>query len=182
MAPDSLKLSYSVDAKTMAKAMAFAGAQLQKSPPPRVKRKQYLYFAIAVVILVLTSVILHQGFGIEIWGYGFIVGMVWAFGAFLMMQRVAIEGLAEAVTDTAMKRGEIRLTVGPGGLSEQSGVGRMDIVWDVVEEIEGIGGSTVIRFGGMCFAVPDTALPEDLSPEQFRDRLISWRDATEVFG
>lgn len=182
MASESMMLSYALDTKTMAKAMGFAGAQLQKSPPPGVKRKQYIFFALAVVTLVAAGLVFFHGFGIDIWGAGFIVGIVWAVGAFFLMQRVAIEGLAESVVETAMKRGDIRLTISPGGLSEQSGIGRMDIVWDVVDDIEGLAGATVIRFGGMCMAVPDTALPDGMAPEQFREKLISWREASEVFG
>lgn len=182
MANEALTLVYAVDTKTMAQAMGFAGAKLQKKSSPRIRRKKVIYFALAVLALLALSNGAFYAFGAETWNAGFLIGIVWVFGAFLLMQRVAIEGLAEAVTETAMKRGNIRLTIGPGGLSEQSGIGRMDIVWDVVEDIESLPGATVIRFGGMCFAVPDTALPDGLSPDQFRDQLISWRDATEVFG
>jgi len=182
MATDSLKLQYEIDTKSMAKAISFAGAKLQKSPSPRMRRKQFVYFGVAVLTLVVLMMGMNAAFGIDIVNAGFAVGIVWAVGAMILMQRFAIEGLSESVVETAMKRGDIRLTVGPGGLSEQSGIGRLDIVWDVVEDIEGMAGSTVIRFGGMCFSIPDHALPEGLSPDQFREKLISWRDATEVFG
>lgn len=81
-----------------------------------------------------------------------------------------------------MRRGPVVLTVSEGGIAEQSGIGRIDVVWDAVDEIAAIRGATTLRFGAMCFVVPDTALPADLSPDAFRADLAAWQRASETFG
>lgn len=81
-----------------------------------------------------------------------------------------------------MRRGPVVLTVSEGGISEQSGLGRIDVVWDAVDEIAAIRGATILRLGAMCFVVPDNALPEDLSPDALRIDLAAWQSAAQTFG
>ncbi|MEM7058086.1 MAG: hypothetical protein AAF557_10895 [Pseudomonadota bacterium] len=181
-AQDAIDLTLDLSPGLMARAMMRAGQELQTGAPISLHIKRGAMLAGLALLLAVAQVALHRLYEIELFNAGLVAGMIFAFASLILMQRGAINLMAERVVQAAARRGPVRLTVGPGGLSERSGIGRIDVVWDAVESISAVANGTVVRFGGMCFAIPDTALPDGLTPEDLRMRLESWRSADESFG
>lgn len=182
MSDDTIRLRYDLDPGLMVRVMMVAGQRVQSKAP--VRERVWAFGAVALMFsgaLVLLPVI-ERLFGVTVSGVGFLVGIAFAIVAITGMQRSAIRMLAKAATDSAMRRGPVVLTISEGGIAEQSGIGRIDVVWDAVDEITTVRGGSVVRFGAMCFVVPDEALPAELPPAEFRAQLTAWQSASETFG
>ena len=172
---DQIRLSYNLDIPMMMRGMSFAGARAQSMAGGGSISRWVISAAVILGIAGLDTVLRSQG--IELVNAGFVAGMLMSVLILALVQRQAVSRIARVAVESAQRRGPVRFTAGAGGISEQSGIGRIDVVWDAVQEITGLRDSTIIRFGGMCFVVPDAALPEDLPPDVFRERLQSWYDA-----
>ena len=61
------------------------------------------------------------------------------------------------------------------GVHVADGVSETKLVWQGIDGISAIRGGTLVRAGISIVVVPDGALPQDLTPEAFRDRLEGWR-------
>jgi len=75
------------------------------------------------------------------------------------------------------KAGETEAVFGPQGVTLTDAVSRREMTWAAVDAVASVRGATVLRSGISMIAVPDAALPEDLSPRDFRARLTGWRQA-----
>jgi hypothetical protein len=182
MSEGQIRLRYEMDVRLMARVMALAGQRLQASVPWT--RKIFVFAILSAFFLgaLMIFPVIERATGIGLSGAGFLGGVLFTVVGTYIVQRSSVHVLAAAATRSAMRRGAIILTVSQGGIAEQSGIGRIDVVWDAVDEIRALQGATVIRFGAMCFAVPDSALPEDLPPDDFRAQLSAWQAASETFG
>ncbi|MGR3792405.1 hypothetical protein [Vannielia sp. SX4] len=73
--------------------------------------------------------------------------------------------------------GGYTLRIGPEGILQAGQRVRWQGSWALVEEARDIGNATGIFMAGGLIMVPDKALPEGVSPEDFRARLERWRAA-----
>jgi hypothetical protein len=60
-------------------------------------------------------------------------------------------------------------------ISSQLSKGRMD--WLCVDGVDRIADATVLRVGGVVYAMPDTALPAGVTPDTFYTDLTAWKEA-----
>lgn len=72
------------------------------------------------------------------------------------------------VTQARFSAEDIRLT---------SQISETRVDWLCFYEVMDLGDATVLRTGGVIYAVPDSALPADITPLQFRKDLQSWLEA-----
>jgi|TARA_B110000908_G_C10112115_1_gene383558 hypothetical protein len=104
---------------------------------------------------------------------GLLVGVAfWALTYQTSMKKIARfthEAMARhGVTQTHFSAEKIRLV-------SQVSETRMD--WLCIDEIMSLVAATVLRTGGVVYAVLDSALPHDVTPTRFRSDLQSWLEA-----
>ena len=52
-----------------------------------------------------------------------------------------------------------------------------EFTWYGFDAINAVKDATVLRAGGMQYPIPNSALPEGLTPDAFRAQLQEWKDA-----
>ncbi len=106
-------------------------------------------------------------------GIGFLAGLV----VWMVTHRMQVRKLIAMGIDTANDRGEISMRFDDEGVHVRSGLGTSLTKWAAYAAVFAIPGGTVLRAGSTVLPFPDSALPEDLTPDMFRDRLNTWMDA-----
>ena len=106
---------------------------------------------------------------------GFIAGVsVTALGHafFGLMQRKRINSVLK---QTQSLRGPFSVEFGPDGCRFNSPLVNTVLKWQAVEEILDLRTGTGLRSGLLVYPLPNKALPDGVSPEDFRSTLEAWR-------
>ena len=133
-----------------------------------------LIFWLCVWLALLAGVIIAGALNIApslAWGGGAAI-----VGAYILgLQRFRMGRFYRALATHWDKTGNMTATFDENGaVFTQTGT-RMEFTWHAVDDITRARGATVFRIGMSMIAIPDTSLPQDASPKQFRERLNKWR-------
>lgn len=142
-------------------------------PDPFVKRAIFwavVWFAIGILTLILSVLEIDPSYV-----FAGLIGAAFLIGVFGYLQRTRMSRFWDIVGTHWDKAGETTATFSAEGLTLTDAVSRRDLSWPAIDAIKGLRGVTVLRSGISMIAVPDTALPEGMSPAEFRAQLNDWR-------
>ncbi len=83
--------------------------------------------------------------------------------------------MSTILTQTQTLQGTVSVELGPDGFRAESAFGDCFLKWQGIEEIHDLQTGTGLRSGLMIYPLPNEALPEGLTPEDFRQKLEAWR-------
>ena len=129
-----------------------------------------IWFAIAV----LAGLISHFGFS-PTYVIAGLLGAACLVAVFTYLQRTRMARFWDIVGRHWDQAGTVEAKIGPDGITLTDHVSRCDLAWPAIDAIAKVRGGTVFRSGISMTVVPDTALPKDLTPTEFRERIRTWR-------
>lgn len=166
----ALRLEFGFDRRLFPRAlMAF-----WFSAVPRSSLRFRLVFWMLVWVAVLAGVVAAGALRLPpsvAWAIAAGVVALWIIG----LQRVRMARFYRALSAHWDKVGPMAIEFDDDGLVVTQTGSRMAFSWGVVDAVARARGGTVLRIGMTMIAVPDTALPENLSPGEFRARIANWR-------
>lgn len=144
------------------------------SAVPRPSTSFRLIFWLCVWLGVLAAVIVIGALKIPpVFAWGGAIAVVGVY--ILMLQRFRMARFYRALGEHWERTGDMTARFDTqGAVFTQQGT-RMEFDWDAVDDIALTRGATVFRIGMAMFAVPDAAVPDGMSPKDFRTRLNEWR-------
>ncbi len=169
---DPLTVTFGFDRKIFPRAiMAFFFSAV---PQPSTGFR--IVFWLCVWLVVLGGVITVGSMQIApVFAWGGAIAIVGLY--ILGLQRFRMAKFYKALGQHWQKTGDMRATFdGKGAEFSQIGT-HMKFDWAAVDDVVKARGATVFRIGMSMFAIPDRALPPDLTPKEFRTLLNNWRQA-----
>lgn len=123
--------------------------------------------------------------GLDFFGFApdrmVVFGAVGGAGLGVFVSSLQVQGIAfrmvERVGRQIASEGEWQMEITPERITERSDTSLRRISMAIVDEVFAVQGGSVILSHGFGFILPDTALPERLSPEDFRAQVTRWADA-----
>ena len=106
-----------------------------------------------------------------------LIGAGLLIGVFSYLQRTRMSRFWDVIGTHWDKAGETTIIFGPEGLRMSNDVATTELSWRAVDAIAAAKGGTVIRSGISMTVIPDTALPDGMTPRAFRAELGRWRSA-----
>lgn len=85
--------------------------------------------------------------------------------------------LTSSLEQTQSLHGALSVEFGPEGCRLDSAISHSSLKWQAVDEIIDLGAGTGLSSGLLVYPIPNEALPDGMSPEDFRQKLESWRAA-----
>ncbi len=143
-------------------------------PVPFVRRALFwagVWFVIGAFALAVTTAGLSPL--VVLWG---LCGAGLMVGVFGYLQRTRMEQFWDEIGRHWDRAGATRLTFGPDGMEIVDEVSNRAFGWAAIDAIGPVRAGTVFRSGIAMIVVADSALPVDLPPEKFRNRIAEWRD------
>lgn len=168
---DPIVVTYGFDRKLFPRAiMAF-----WFSAVPRASLSFRLIFWLVVWLGALAGVIFVGAVQIpayQAWGAAAVIVAVWI----LILQRVRMNRFYNVLGEHWTRTGDMTARFDDIGVEIHQKGSRMQFKWDAIDAITRAKGGTVFRIGMTMIAIPDYALPQDMNPKKFRDRLAKWKD------
>ncbi|WP_282609080.1 hypothetical protein [Pelagibius sp. Alg239-R121] len=98
----------------------------------------------------------------------------------MMIVRVCVIWMTHKRMYSALEQGQklqgpISVQLGPEGCRFESPLINSHVNWQAVEEILDLKTGTGLRSGLFVYPLPNEALPDGMSPENFREKLEAWR-------
>lgn len=171
---DSITLTISYDRPLWRRAMT-GWWQSVVPPAPFIKRAIFwagVWFAIGALTLTLSVLDIAPSYV-----FAGLIGAAFLIGVFGYLQRTRMDRFWDVIGTHWDKAGATTATFSAAGISLVDDVSSRDLSWAAIDAIKGQRGVTVLRSGISMIAIPDTALPDTLGPQQFRTRLNAWRAA-----
>lgn len=169
---DEIVIEFAYDRALFRRAMT-GWWQSVVPPVPFVKRVIFwtiVWFALLGVTFALTA------FGLTPWFMAAgLIGAGVLIAAFAYLQQTRMGRFWDAIGSHWDRAGETRVVLGAGGLRVEDAVSRRDYDWAAIDAVRAVRGGTVLRSGISMLALPDAALPADLTPRELRDRIARWR-------
>lgn len=172
LAESEIRLTLTYD-RTMWRSAMTAWWQSVVPPAPFIQRAIFwavVWGLIGILALVITAVGLTPYYV-----FAGLIGAAFLVGVFGYLQRTRMERFWDVVGRHWDKAGQTRAVFGPKGILLTDDVSRRDLQWEAVDAIRGQRGVTVIRSGFSMIAVPDSALPDQMTGKVFRAQLQDWR-------
>lgn len=145
-------------------------------PPAPIGRRIVFWALVWIGLLAVTVGLGAYGIGPAFVGAG-LVGAAFLIAVFGVLQRTRMRTFAEVIARHWERAGDTVAEFDPGGLRLRDDLSERRFDWAAIDAVAKGRGVTVLRTGVSMVAIPDTALPDGLSPKDFRDRLRQWRAA-----
>lgn len=101
---------------------------------------------------------------------GFLVGMVfWA-----AFHRYNMKKLTDFANETLARQGQVKAVFAPSDVELTTAISTGRMQWSCFDQVLVLPDATVLRAGALVYAVPDAALPPEVTPAQFRADLTKW--------
>lgn len=174
ISPDAIVLRFRYERKLWRRAMT-GWWQSVVPPAPFVQRAIFwavVWAAIGILAMGITALGLTPYYV-----FAGLIGAAFLIGVFGYLQRTRMDRFWDVVGSHWDKAGETEAVFDPTGLTLTDDVSCREHRWAAIDAIKGQRGVTVLRSGIAMMAIPDTALPQGLTPAEFRSRLQSWRGA-----
>ena len=169
---DTITLTFSYDRPLWRRAMS--GWWRSVVPPdPFVKRAIFwaiVWFLIGILTLILSALDIAPSYV-----FAGLIGAAFLIGVFGYLQRTRMSRFWDVVGTHWDKAGETKATFSSEGVILTDEVSHRDLNWDAIDAVKSIRGGTVLRSGISMMAIPDDALPGELTPSEFRKRINAWR-------
>lgn len=101
---------------------------------------------------------------------GFLIGM--AFWA--AIHQYNMKKLTGFANDALARQGQVRAVFAPSDVELTTAISTGRMQWSCFDQVLVLRDATVLRAGALVYAVPDAALPQDVTPTQFRADLTQW--------
>lgn len=150
----------------------------QAKPDRAQKLRLAVYGAAGFVALVAVVVVLLR---LEFLNrsalFGALGGFYLAIGLWFVMHRASVRKLFGLANAALARQGAVRAVFSADGveMTTANSFGRMD--WDCFDDVVALPDASVLRAGGVVYAVPDAVLPDGVSAPEFRAQLTRWREA-----
>lgn len=180
--PDAIVLEYEISPNLLRAAMQ-AGPFQTKSfwtkPAALYSRRTKTLIPVALVPAALGLGLLLGQFNMPLWllyvVLGFALGNLAGFYLWQLVVVRTVNAYQAEDAKLAKARGSTRLMASPEGLIFESGVAATRLDWVGVSDVVAMPEATLLRSGAMNYPIPNAALPDELTPEAFRDQLADWR-------
>lgn len=143
----------------------------------REKWKGFAFGAIAYVVLCAAVVALLQLDLVTnqvLFGLG--LGMIVMIALWAMIARKHMNKLRGFSHAAMARHGETDAVFRADRVEITSQISSAQFGWLCFDEVSALSDATVLRSGAVIYAVPDAALPDDVTPSQFRADLQSWME------
>jgi hypothetical protein len=171
---DEIILRYGFDPRLLPRALT---GWWRSAVPPAPFVKRVVVWAMFWMGLLALTIALGAA-GIEpVFVLAGLVGAAVLVVGFVILQRVRMRRFAEVIGAHWARAGETTARLGPSGAVFATAATRTELAWAGVDAIAGVRGATILRSGVGMLAIPDGALPANLTPRAFRQRLEAWRAA-----
>lgn len=107
----------------------------------------------------------------------FIVGLAFGYVSLLLIWHLQHRKHVRFHTRHDAQTGQNDITLDANGIVTAKPSIRTEMTWDFVQGFRTIAGATLIDLGAVRLIVPDDALPDGETPENFLGQLQSWKDA-----
>lgn len=133
------------------------------------------WFALVFVMVGVLRLDALQGVETEPLFGAFAVGVLFVWAATQVNIWVMRRRMKSISAQTQKLQGPVSVELGPDGFRAESAFGDSFHKWQGIEEILDLQTGTGLRSGLMIYPLPNEALPEGLTPENFRQKLEAWR-------
>ncbi|QUJ75579.1 hypothetical protein KDD17_11480 [Sulfitobacter albidus] len=168
---DTISLRYTLDRDMLGRAMRSWAKTQNKRPRGRMLLLALGAFVLAVAVLVallrLTPLETRDLIAALV---GFYIGLLVA----LWFSTASARKLTQMSWAQLDRQGDIRATLDATGARLETDLNQGFIDWRLIDEVSALSDATVMRAGGQVYTIPDAALPADMTPDAFRERLRGW--------
>ncbi len=169
---EPISLTFTYDRKLWRRAMT--GWWRSVVPPTPFLQRAIFWAVIWLAIAVLAGTISHFGLSPTFVVAG-LLGAGLLVAVFAYLQRTRMSRFWDVVGTHWDRVGATKATFTAEGVTLTDTVSRRELGWPAVDAVAAVRGGTVLRSGISMTVVPDTALPNDLTPAAFRAQLADWR-------
>ena len=108
-------------------------------------------------------------------GPAFLAGRVVMWGGLMGFGRSTRARMQRTLDLEQTRRGPTQANLGPDGVVFTSSFGETRILWRAIDAIVDLATGTGLKVGLLVYPIPNEALPDNLSPAAFRERLTAWQ-------
>lgn len=152
---------------------------LQSRKPPRmpVKQRAIVGFAVIAGTIVLTY-LLNRLAGVRLQAVSVLIGGILVLEYWRWAHRRHWKFILSRATRQFSKQGLVRLEFSDAGLTVSTTLGDAKMFWLSVANVTAAKTCTLIDLGLSTLAIPDEALPPEMSRESFITHLKHWVSAS----
>ncbi len=168
-------LTYELSPEMLTRAM------MSWSKPLRTRAQKWRRFGmgftlyiglVALVVVLLQFEILNDDILL-----GLAIGCLGGLAIWAVVYRYSTGKLTAMVHAAQARHGSVDTVFCPDWVEISSAISKTRMQWRCFDHIGRIEDATVLRAGGIVYAVPDAALPDGVSAQTFQTDLISWMEA-----
>ncbi len=137
-------------------------------------------FLIYVGVLIFMNAALQFLFGenyVDTHYAGAVVGAAFGYFMFFFLVWLSQRKLRQLTMQHLEKVGESTAVFTANSVRVSDSTASAEFTWYGFDAINAVKDATVLRAGGMQYPIPNSALPEGLTPDAFRAQLQEWKDA-----
>ena len=170
------KLTYQLTPDMLQRAM-MSWANPLRSRAQKLRRGVFGFIIFCVLVTLLVVLLRYE---IVTNGnlVGLLVGFYGAIGLWFVTHRYSSRKLFGFSNDALARHGPVEAVFNADHVTMTSKISTGQMGWLCFDDITALADATVLRAGGMVYAVPDAALPDGVTPAAFRADLTRWKEAT----
>ncbi len=135
-----------------------------------------LIFWVLVWIGIFVAAIILGALGLDpAYALAGLAGVAVFIIGFFTLQRTRLTKFYKVLGMHWNEAGKTHASFGPEGVELRDNVSSRRHAWTGIDAIAAAPKSTVLRSGISMIAVPDSALPDELTPDAFRRQLLAWK-------
>lgn len=171
MKPDLLKLTYQLKRQHLREIKEMCSENLF-----RANRAVSVFFWVLVFVPIVAAIGAAGSNGPYATNAGlFLIGFLFAAFAFLTLQWRLGAIVAKNWLRLETRNGPIRASFSEQCARFETNNTVFEYTWPAIDSIRKTNSGTGVVCGAFAYVVPDSALPEDLPPDDFREILLGWK-------
>ena len=171
---DVITLQYSFERRLFRRSLW--GFWNSAVPRPSAASRIITWVLIWGALLMGTLVLGANGIEPTIVGAGLAGAAILVVG-FLILQRTRMSKFAREIDRHGKLAGQTMARFSVAGIRLSDQLSETSLTWAGIDAIVGGRGATVLRSGMAMVTIPNSALPNALTPKAFRSQLNAWREA-----
>ena len=142
------------------------------------KRKQQAS-GILVALLVLAALVglLRYDIITNRMLFSALFGFYLAMGLWYFVTGKSTRKLTAFATEALLRQGPLRAEFSDQVVTLNTDISTSSMNWRCFDEVSEMEGATLLRAGVMIHTIPDRAMPDGTTPQEFRDDLRRWMEA-----
>lgn len=157
-------------------------ATLSWAQPHRSRKQKLGQFALVILCSVATGTLLAVTGVFDLVEPAFWTGALIGFYAglllWLVIHQYSTRKLTGFSTDLMARQGKIETKVTAQDVSMKSALSEGTMNWGCFDQVIEMADATALRAGAMIYPIPNSALPENVSPQYFRATVLAWLEAS----